>query len=493
MNFIYEINTRIWLRELSEKYKRDIKLGSVPEEELGCLKKSGFDALWLMGVWRSSAKGRQIALNDDELRRDFREALPDVKPDDIACSPYAIIGYEPDPSLGAIDGLVEFKERLHKKGLKLILDFIPNHLAVDHPWVDSNPGYFLHGTGQDLRDNPQTFFSIGNKIIFAHGKDPYFPAWSDVVQLNYFNPDTRQAMRDELLKVSSLCDGVRCDMAMLILKGIQRQIWGDRVFDGNKFNEPLDEFWQGAIAGIKQRYPEFIFIAEAYWGLEAQLISFGFDYAYDKSFYDALRDVDREKIRGGLFEHGELAHAKLRFIENHDESRALSAFGAKRSLAAALIMAMAPGAHLFYQGQMEGYSIKLPIQLVRPPKEEMRGEISLFYSKLLSNLNSIGEGEGSWNLLDALPAWEGEHTFRNFFLFFNRNSPMHLAVINYSDSRSQCYAPLDLADLPSNNVVFKDLLGSVEYVRPGSEIASRGLYLEMPEYGFHLFRVTGAD
>jgi glycosidase len=489
MNLIFEINTRVWLKQLSARYDRSMTLANIPDAEYQQLKKLGFQAVWLMGVWRSSNKGREIALSDEGLRQEFLRVLPDFKDEDIECSPYSIAGYEPEASLGGKEGLIEFKERLHKHGMKLILDFVPNHLALDHPWIKEHSEYFVNGTIQDVQNASRSFFLVENETVLAYGKDPYFPAWTDVAQLNYFNPQTRKAMQGELSKVGSFCDGVRCDMAMLILKRIQKQIWGDRVYAGNKFDEPQTEFWQDAIAEVKKINPDFFFIAEVYWGLEAELVSLGFDYAYDKIFYDALKEADIERLRENFTDEGQLAKKRLRFIENHDEDRAVAVFDNEKSKAACLLMLLASGSHLVYQGQMEGFSKKLPIQLIRRPKEEINGEVFLFYEKLLLNLKAISKTNSQWALRQTFPAWEGNSTSRNLFLFLNGNS--HLAAINYSQYRSQCFARLDLGALKAKNVLFKDLLGSAEYTRSMDEINSRGLYLDMPANGLHLFSITG--
>lgn len=489
MHLVYEINTRIWLKALSVKYSRNIMLANIPEEEIKQFKKLGINAVWLMGVWRSSQEGRKIALNRETYRSEFLIALPDLKDEDIVCSPYAIVDYEPDSSLGGKEGLTDFRERIHTQGMKLILDFVPNHQALDHPWVKAHSEYFINGTTQDMHDNPDLFFSVDNRIAIAHGKDPHFPAWTDVAQLNYFNPQARRAMQSELLKVASFCDGVRCDMAMLILKRIQKQIWGDKVYAGNKFSEPQTEFWQDAIAQVKKVYPGFFFIAEVYWGLESELVSLGFDYVYDKVFYDALKEMDVERLRANLTDEGELQKKRLRFIENHDENRAAAVFDNEKSKAACLLMLLASGAHLVHQGQMEGFSKKLPIQLVRLPAEEINRELLLFYEKLLSKLKTISKANSQWVFHQAFSAWEGNPSFRNFFVF--SNTDLYLVAVNYSHTQSQCYARIDLGNLKTKNVLFKDLLGPAEYTRSKDGINSRGVYLDMPPLGFHLFSITG--
>ncbi len=484
MNFLYEINTRVWLKSLSEKYGREIQLSTVPEEELRQLKELGFDAVWLMGIWRASEEGRQIAREHAGLRQEFLNALPDVELEDIVSSPYAVAGYETDPSLGGTEGLMEFKKLAHQSGLKVILDFVPNHVANDHPWVKAHPEYFVNGTRQDLQNDPNTFFLSEKKDVLAHGKDPYFPAWTDVAQLNYFNLQTRQAMQEELLKISYFCDGVRCDMAMLVLKGIQRQVWGDRIFNGGQFKEPAHEFWSDAVVAVKKVNPDFIFIAEVYWGLESELVSSGFDYVYDKAFYEALKDLRVDEIRGNLFDAGELAKKRLKFIENHDEGRAATVFGIERSKAAVLLLCLAPGGHLFYQGQLEGLRKRLPVQLIRQPKEEVERALASFYQRIFKNLQILNTADSRWEIWQTHPAWEGNGTFRNVIICCKQNQ--HLAVINYSGEPAQCYVAMNLGQERSQRIVFKDVLGSEEYTRD----SEKALYFDLPAFGCHLFQIN---
>lgn len=491
VSHIYEINTRIWLRQLSDKHKRQIKLRDIPDEEIVRFKDFGFDCLWFMGVWLVSKEARNAAIKDAGLMNEFKSALPDLKLEDISSSPYAIAGYEVDNSLGNSRDIAELRGRLNKYGIKLLLDFVPNHVALDHPWLKEHPDYFIQGSEEDLKNSPQLFFrSPDQRYVFARGKDPYFPAWSDAAQLNYFNPQMQEAMRDVLLNIAGISDGVRCDMAMLILKRVQREIWGKRVFKEDRFKEPQGEFWQKAIEDLRKEYPDFIFVAEVYWNLENELLELGFDYVYDKPFYDCLRYSNIEKLKVCLSESQDSGNRKLRFIENHDEGRAASIFGRDKSKAAAFLAAIAPGAHLFHQGQLEGFKIKLPIQLLKAPKEQIDQGISAFYENLLLTLKDISLENSQWDLSAIFPAWKENMTYKNFIGLFNKiKDNYYLAVANYSDFRSQCYMYFDITAIQSKELVFKDMLSESEYARDREEIIVRGLYLDMPAYAIHLFKI----
>ena len=227
---VYEINTWVWLNQLSRKYDRDITLADVPEIELAELANWRFDAVWLMGVWHRGQATRMSALN---YLHEYRQALPDVSEADVPGSAYAICDYKVEERLGGRKGLAQFRERLREHDIKLILDFVPNHVASDHRWIDEHPEYFVLGKPVDLKESPASFFSVakadGSELVVARGRDPYFPAWIDTAQLNSFHPGLRRAIIDTLIDIGSQCDGLRCDMAMLATNAIFSQTWGDRA------------------------------------------------------------------------------------------------------------------------------------------------------------------------------------------------------------------------------------------------------------------------
>ena len=189
---LYEINTWVWLSELSKKAGRQIDLGSVPSTEWDAIAALGFDAVWLMGVWERSPAGIAIANHNPGLREDFLRALPDFRLEDNVGSPYCIRCYKVDPHLGGDEALAHTRQELANRGLSLILDFVPNHVAPDHPWVREHPEYFVQGTAEQASNDPASYINI-NGTVFACGKDPFFPAWADVLQLNTFQKSPANA------------------------------------------------------------------------------------------------------------------------------------------------------------------------------------------------------------------------------------------------------------------------------------------------------------
>ena len=148
---IYEINTWVWLSELARKYQRPVNLATVPPEEWEAIAAYGFDAVWFMGVWERSPAGIEISMRNPGLLEDFRRALPDFAAEDNVGSPYCVRRYVVDEHLGGPPGLAAARRLLRERGLRLILDFVPNHVAPDHPWVFEHPEYFVQGTADDAR------------------------------------------------------------------------------------------------------------------------------------------------------------------------------------------------------------------------------------------------------------------------------------------------------------------------------------------------------
>ncbi len=491
---IYEINTRVWLRELSQRYKKTINLSNIPPAEIKKIKDYGFDAVWLMGIWEPSVTARNIALWNKYLINECRVSLPDLRPTDIISSPYSIKEYKVSHLLGTKSDLSSLRKTLNRLGMKLILDFVPNHMAIDNTWVHANPGFFIQGSTDDFANDPETFFAIPGfeDHIFAHGKDPYFPAWCDTIQLNYFNILLRKAMTDTLLEIAEFSDGVRCDMAMLILNNIHKFVWKERVYANGKFKDPKEEFWLKAISEVKKNYPDFVFIAECYWEKERELFELGFDYAYDKPLYDALQYQDIESIKSHLGKHKFLQEKLIRFIENHDEPRALFAFGREKSKAAITLISFMPGAHLFHEGQLVGFKIKSPVQLARRKAEPEDAEITLFYKKLFSIINGQLKDISSFSILLSESAWGEDQSYKNFVaVLLKSDSKFYILAVNYSDKRSQCYIPLDLTIINSSQkVVLKNLFDETELERDAKELATRGLYLDEEPFKVNLLEIT---
>jgi hypothetical protein len=479
---IYEINTWVWLNDLSRQNKRFITLDTVPVEQWDAIASLGVDAVWLMGVWERSPAGIRIANENAGLQADFRRALPDYTTVDNVGSGYCVRRYVVDDHLGGPEGLAMARQMLAQRGLHLILDFVPNHVAPDHPWVYEHPEYFVQGTREDLSSAPGSFFEAGGTII-ANGRDPYFAPWPDVAQLNAFSPSLRQAVVGTLNSVAEQCDGVRCDMAMLLLNNIFERTWGERA--GVR---PQEEYWSEVISAVRSQHPDMLFVAEAYWDLEWNLQQIGFDYCYDKRLYDRLVQDDAESVDLHLSAGLDYQDKLVRFIENHDEPRAAATFSPEKERVAALGIMTLPGAKLLYEGQLEGRRVRPPVFLARRPAEPLDSDLQAFYYKLLATVREAGLRASEWYLCER-SGWPNNGSYLNLVAWcWSQGEAHHLVVVNLSEYQSQAQVHLPWDNLSGRTWQLADALNDTLFERDGTQMHSTGLYVDLPAWRFHFLR-----
>jgi hypothetical protein len=480
---IYEINTWVWLNDLSRKYKRPVALSTVPAGEWDNLSSLGVDAIWFMGVWERSPKGIQVALGNEGLMADFRRALPDLRPEDIVGSPYCVRRYVVDEHLGGPEGLAAARRMLRERGLRLILDFVPNHVAPDHPWVFEHPGYFIRGDDGDLQREPASFFQAGGNV-FACGRDPYFPAWPDVLQLNAFDRGLRKGVIETVAGIADQCDGIRCDMAMLMLNTVFARTWGARA--GKK---PEDDYWTTVIPAVKAKHREFRFIAEAYWDLEWELQQQGFDYCYDKRLYDRMEHGNAESIRQHLLADLSYQEKLVRFIENHDEPRAAATFSPGKARAAAVAALTLSGARLLHEGQSQGLRVRLPVFLGRRPAEQVDQDLAAFYQRLLKEINHEVFRNGQWRLCER-SGWPDNQSFLNIISWcWTRDDERFLIVVNFREGTSQARVQVPWDELRGKMWRLVDALSGETYDRSGDDMRDNGLHVDLGPWKYHLFRL----
>lgn len=482
---VYEIDTWVWLEQKSERFGKGINLANVPAQVWDELAGMGFDAVWLMGVWQRSEEGRKVALRIPGLLDECRRILPDFTEKDLPGSPYSIGNYVVDAHLGGTEGLATARRELQNRGLRLILDFVPNHVGLDHPLVKSHPEYFIGGTKKDLDLPEKTFFESDGHVI-AHGKDPYFPAWTDTAQVNAFDKGLREAAIETLRDIADQCDGVRCDMAMLLINEIFASTW--RAYAGE---QPAAEYWADVITEVKKAAPDFFFMAEAYWDRERQLQQLGFDYCYDKRLYDLLVEGEAKPIREHVNRDLTYQEKLLRFLENHDERRAAQVFAPEKYEAAALVLATVPGAKLYYQGQLTGIRTKWPVQLGRVPVESGNEPVKTWYAKLFEIRNDLKLCEGAWQLCE-LSGWPENQSWDNLLAWtWTGAKTRSLMVINFSQNAAQGRVHLPWSDLAGSDRVLEDQVTGEKYVRDGDELDTQGLYVSLEAWRFHVLRVAG--
>jgi hypothetical protein len=478
---LYQLNTRVRLAEISASLGRPATLDDVTDAELDGLASDGFDLLWLLGVWQTGEAARAVSRSNPAWLDEYARVLPGFREEDVTGSCFAVRDYHVHRDFGGDAALARLRDRLRARGLRLILDFVPNHVAPDHRWVFEHPDYFVAGGQDDATRQPRNWGRANGRVL-AFGRDPYFDGWPDTFQLNYGEPALQDAMLGELRRVAGQCDGVRCDMAMLVLPEVFERTWGIAT-------EP---FWPRATAAVRAELPGFLFLAEVYWDLEWTLVQQGFDYAYDKRLYDRLGHGDAASVRGHLAAGLGYQDHLARFLENHDEPRANATFTNDAHRAAAVITFLSPGLRLVHQGQREGRRVRIPVHLGRGPSEPLDRHVRDFYDRLLALLREDVFRDGRWELLECRPAWDGNASHQAFvaFAWTGPGPARRLAAVNYASHRSQCWVRPPWSDLAGAEVRLADRLGRDTYERPGDQLASRGLYLDLPAWGHHVFDVT---
>ncbi len=476
---LLEINTLCWLHSLSEAAGHTVTLANVPDAEFQKWQNLGLTHIWLMGVWPTGPHSRAVCLASSELQKRLKELLPNSSANDLAGSPYAIAGYAVSSAFGGEAGLKLFRERLNARGIKLVLDFISNHMGLDHPWVSERPELFV----QSPVEAPGTFSqpSAAGPRWLAHGRDPYFPPWNDTVQIDYRRPETRAAMLDELRSIARQCDGVRCDLAMLQLNDVFVKTWAG--FPAPP--APAGEFWTEAIPAIKSAHPGFLFLAESYWDLEPRLQSLGFDYTYDKGVYDFLVGRRGADLRNRLLESAPgFLSASAHFLENHDEPRIATLFAPAEHRAAALLTLGLPGMRLLYEGQLDGRRLRVPVQFTRWPDEPPDAQIRSMYQQLFAAFANSAVGRGEWKILRTdggdvvIVQWQ------------NSPAQFDLIVVNLAATPIRCRVRPEVQELSAHEWQIRDALGNEGFPAGTWKFQAGELLLELPGNAAQLLRFT---
>lgn len=483
---LYQINTWAWLDALSAKAGYQIKLADVPDAEWDHIQSLGFDIVYLMGIWQRSHAGRHIFRTDANAFKGFDHALPGWTIENVVGSPFSISDYQPDAHIGDWKQLDAVRAKLHARGMRLILDFVPNHTGPDHHWIYSHPEYFLRGTEGDFHREPSAYHLIEPEnspaYYVARGRDPYFAPWADTAQLDFYSAEARSALIEVLRNIARHCDGLRCDMAMLVLNDIFGKTWQHLLLQRPALTT---HFWQDAIAALP---PDFIWMAEVYWDMEHQLQDLGFSYTYDKRLYDRLCHSPAREVRAHLTAEVAYQGRMARFLENHDEPRSASVFGAYTLEAFAALIATLPGLRFFHQGQFEGRSIHLPMPLNAAAPEKQDAALLKMYEKTLCIASDECFHQGEWRLLDVHA--DTDHSNENL-IAYRWLSPegYRLVLVNLSEhvAQGRVFIAEELAS--AKEYELQDLLNGERYVREHDDMQQNGLYVRLNAYSAHIFSI----
>jgi len=289
-------------------------------------------------------------------------------------------------------------------------------------------------------------------------------------------------VRDTLADIANQCDGVRCDMAMLLLNDVFARTWGQRAGP-----RPATEYWADVIPATKREHPDFLFIAEAYWDLEWTLQQVGFDFCYDKRLYDRLEHDSASSVRDHLRADPAYQDKLVRFLENHDEPRAAAAFPGAREHAAAVTALTLPGARLVHEGQLEGRRVRLPVFLARRPIESPDAPTREFYDRCLATVTSPILRDGQWKLCEQ-SGWPDNASVQNLVAWsWQHADGRYLIVVNLSADSAQGRVKVDWPGVAGTAWRLTDVLTGTTYDRAGDEMSTSGLYVDLAAWGAHVF------
>jgi hypothetical protein len=368
----------------------------------------------------------------------------------------------------------------------LLVDFVPNHVAIDHPWIDERPELFVRGAPDDLAREPHAFFDTAHGPV-ANGRDPFFPPWTDVAQLDSTKQELRNAVADTMLEIAEQADGVRCDMAMLLLDDVVVRTWAGRIG-----LPPPHSYWSELIGRVRAVHPGFGFVAEAYWDRESDLLAQGFDHCYDKRLTDRLLHEDAGSVRAHLGAAPGYQRHLVRFLENHDEARVASVVTDARNRAASIAVATLPGALMLFERQWDGWRVRPPVQLARRPAEPVDESLAAFWAHLLTVVADDGARSGVWTLLDVV-GWPDNQSCRCLVAWqwqAEASSSRHVVVVNLSEQPAAGRVLLD--GVTGTAVTLVDRLTDTTYQRMGDEVAADGLFVSLGAWGAHLFAAAVA-
>jgi len=474
MQQLYELNVRTWSSERGTELGRPATLDDLPDTWLAHLAEHGFTWLYLMGVWPTGELARLASLADVSLRQYLVSVLPGATEADITGSPLAPASYTCDPALGGDAALERLRDRARSFGMALMLDYVPNHVGLDHHWLTEHPEWFIRGDEAALAREPETWIRLPTGI-FAHGRDPFFAPWRGTVQLDYANPVVQDASIAQAADIAGRCDGLRCDVAMLLLPDVFAGTW----------RRQIPPFWKRCLDEIRALHPGTLFMAEVYWNREYELQQAGFDFTYDKILYDRLLSGESESIRVHLRAGLDYQGHCVRFLENHEEQRAAARFpNADHHRGALFLTGMAPGMLLCHFGQEDGRALHSSLHARRRPPEAGSDAHRRAYKDLLRLLGEPARQDGTWSLCESR---SGGPLIGMLWTLQSHHSL--LVVVNTSWGHATGH--LDLGVLASRDCQLQDVFGQAAPCAIESDVLRReGLRLDLPPWGTVAYRIS---
>ena len=536
-------STFVWLGQLSKQYGFEItRLDQIPDEELDELARRGFTGLWLIGLWERSKASKTIK----NLRGN---------PDAVA-SAYSLYDYVIAEDLGGSGAFETLKARAWQRGIRMASDMVPNHVGVDGKWVVEHPEWFLQleqppypsytFDGPDLSQDPSVGIQLedhyydssdaavvfkrfdrgsGHTRYIYHGNDGTSMPWNDTAQIDYLNPEAREAVIQTILHVARLSPIIRFDAAMTLAKKHVQRLWYPEPGSGGAiasraqygamptpdFDRAIPhEFWREVVDRVAQEVPDTLLLAEAFWMMEGYFVrTLGMHRVYNSAFMHMFKNEDNAKYRLSIknvleYEPGILQRF-VNFMNNPDEETAVAQFGKDdKYFGVAVMMATMPGLPMFGHGQVEGYTEKYGMEYRRAKLDEESDGwlIDRHHREIFPLLHRRWQFAAVENF--QLYDLHTEHGVdENVFVYSNRSGDQaSLVAFNNSFGRAQGWVrdaypkvgegsrplleALGLKAGPEDFVTFRDQVSGLSFLRRSRDLEG-GMALELDAYKYQVF------
>jgi glycosidase len=401
-------STLVWLYQLSQKYEREItRLDQIPDEELDELARRGFTGLWLIGLWERSNASKSIKQWTGNP--------------EAAASAYSLYDYDIAAELGGWDSLKNLRERCFRRGIRLGSDMVPNHTGIDSRWVVEHPDRFLqlscppfpsykyncgNLSGRDditvqveehyfTRSDAAVVFKrtdnrTGEARYIYHGNDGTGMPWNDTAQIDFLNPEAREAVIRTIVGVCQQFPIVRFDAAMTLAKRHIQRLWypepgrggdiasrAEHAISNEEFNRRIpNEFWREVVDRCAAEAPHTLLLAEAFWMMEGYFVrTLGMHRVYNSAFMNMLKKEENAKyratIKNTLEFDPEVLKRFVNFMNNPDEDTAVAQFGTgDKYFGICTLMVTLPGLPMIGHGQIEGFEEKYGMEYRRSYRDE---------------------------------------------------------------------------------------------------------------------------
>ena len=544
-------NTFVWLNQLSKQYQRPIeRLDQVPDETLDQLARWGFTGLWLIGLWERSEASRRIKQMCGN-------------PDAVS-SAYSLARYQIAERLGGEAAYQNLSQRASQRGIRLASDMVPNHMGIDSDWVYEHPDWFISQSyspfpnytfsGPDLSQNPDISINIedhyytrsdaavvfkrydhrnGDTRFIYHGNDGTSMPWNDTAQLNYLNPEVREAVIQTILSVARKFPIIRFDAAMTLTKKHYQRLWfpqpgtggdipsrAEHAMTKEEFDRAMpNEFWREVVERVAKEVPDTLLLAEAFWLMEGYFVrTLGMHRVYNSAFMNMLRNEENDKyrqlIKNTLVYDPQILKRYVNFMNNPDEKTAVEQFGkGDKYFGICTVMITMPGLPMFGHGQIEGYAEKYGMEYYRPYWDETpdyylihRHETDVFP---LVHRRRVFANVDNFRLYDFYTP--SGNVDENVFAYSNTEGGQAALVVYHNrygstsgwiktsvpylvkGSENAHLETSELADAlqlggDSNTfVTFRDYIEKLEYIRSVQDIREHGMFFALDAYKHHVF------